>query len=222
VTNPRVVAGLRVQLNAWRGALAGGAERVGWKIGLNIPEIQDRLGLSEPVIGHLTSATRLDDGGSFAAAGAGALHAEPEVALEMGRDVEAGVDADSARASIAGLGAALELVDTWRPPETLEGIVAGNVFHKGFLLGPSRPAFPAEGVRATVTVNGEQRTAADSGDDFADVVQLVARLLDSAGERLQAGDHIITGSITPPVAVQPGDRVTVDLGGLGGQEVRVT
>jgi 2-keto-4-pentenoate hydratase len=221
VTDPRVVAGLRVQLDSWRGALGGGAERVGWKIGLNIPEIQQRLGIGEAVIGHLTSATRVEDGGSFAAGGAGALHVEPEVGLEIGRDVDAAADADDAREAIAGVGAAVELVDTWRPPDTLEGIVAGNVFHRGFLLGPSRPAFPAEGVRATVAVNGEQRDAADSGSDFTQVVRLVARLLNDVGERLQAGDRIITGSVTAPVPVQPGDRVRVELGGLGGLEVRV-
>jgi 2-keto-4-pentenoate hydratase len=221
VTDPRVLRGLRVQLDSWRGALGGGAERVGWKIGLNIPEVQHRLGLSEPVIGYLTSATRVEDGGSYAAAGAGALHAEPEVAVEMGRDVEPSVDADGAREAIAGLGAAVELVDTWRPPDTLEGILASNVFHRGFVLGPPRPAFPAEGVRATVTVNGEQRAAADSGDEFADVVRLVARLLGAVGEHLREGDRIITGSVTPPVQVQPGDQVTVGLGGLGSLEVRV-
>jgi 2-keto-4-pentenoate hydratase len=222
VTNPRVAAGLRAQLDAWRGALGGGAERVGWKIGLNIPEVQERLGITEPVIGNLTSATRLEDGGSYPGAGAGALHAEPEVALEIGRDVDAGIDADGARESIAGLGPAIELVDTWRPPDTLEGIVAGNVFHRAFLLGSSRPAFPAEGVRATVTVNGDQRAAGDSSDDFADVVRLVARLLHGVGEGLRAGDWIITGSVTPPVAVEQSDHVAVDLGGLGSLEVRVT
>jgi 2-keto-4-pentenoate hydratase len=72
-----------------------------------------------------------------------------------------------------------------------------------------------------VTVNGEQRSAADSGDDFADVVRLVARLLGAVGEHLREGDRIITGSVTPPVQVQPGDQVTVGLGGLGSLEVRV-
>ena len=60
VSDERVAAAIRVQLEDWRKKLATGAERVGWKIGLNIPEVQERLGLREPVIGHLTSATRVE------------------------------------------------------------------------------------------------------------------------------------------------------------------
>jgi 2-keto-4-pentenoate hydratase len=42
----------------------------------------------------------------------------------------------------------------------------------------------------------------------------VGRLLDSAGERLQAGDSLITGSVVQ-IRVEPGDEVIADLGPLG-------
>ena len=35
--DPRVVAGLRRQHEGWRALLGNGAERVGWKIGINDP-----------------------------------------------------------------------------------------------------------------------------------------------------------------------------------------
>jgi 2-keto-4-pentenoate hydratase len=218
----RAAEAIKVQLEDWRAALASGAERVGWKIGLNIPEVQERLGLREPVIGHLTSATRLESGGDYPGGEADELRAEPEVAIEVGRDVPGDADSESAREAIAGYGAAIELVDVGRPPADLEGIVAGNVFHRGFVLGASQPALPAEGVEAVVSVNGDERDRADAPDDFAEVVMLVARLLDAVGERLSAGDRIIAGSLTPPVAVGPGDDVAVDLGRLGRVEVHVT
>jgi 2-keto-4-pentenoate hydratase len=220
VTDPRAAAAIRVQLEDWRKKLATGAERVGWKIGLNIPEVQERLGLREPVIGHLTSATRIES--EYRGADADDLRAEPEVVLEVGRDVPGDVDEETAREAIAGYGAAIELVDTGRPPADLEGIVAGNVFHRGFVLGPSHPALPTEGVEAVVTVNGEERGRADAPDDFAEVVMLVARLLEAVDERLAAGDRIIAGSLTPPEEVGPGDHVAVDLGRLGRVEVAVT
>jgi 2-keto-4-pentenoate hydratase len=220
VSDERVAAAIRVQLEDWRKKLATGAERVGWKIGLNIPEVQERLGLREPVIGHLTSATRVES--EYRGAGADDLRAEPEVALEVGRDVPGDADEETAREAIAGYGAAIELVDTGRPPADLEGIVAGNVFHRGFVLGASRPALPTEGVEAVVTVDGEERGRADAPDDFAEVVTLAARLLEAVGERLCAGDRIIAGSLTPPLPVGPGDDVAVDLGRLGRVEVSVT
>ena len=48
-----------------------------------------------------------------------------------------------------------------------------------------------------------------------------ARLLGAMGERLEAGDRIITGSVVQ-VPVRPGDRVTADLGSLGRVELTVT
>ena len=169
------------------------------------------------MIGHLTSATRIGSGATYAAPSGAVLMAEPEVALELGRDVEADADLDAARDAIAGLGAALELVDISDAPSDVEGIVAANVFHRAFVLGPSRPLLRPEG-RGAIVVNGEERGTAALPDDFADVVRLVARLLGAVGERLQQGDRIISGSLTTPVPVSAGDAVAVDLGALGGVE----
>jgi 2-keto-4-pentenoate hydratase len=209
-TDPRVVAALERQFESWRAAIGDGAERVGWKIGLNIPEVQERLGLSEPVIGHLTSETRVEPGGSYSAAGAEALRLEPEIAIEVGPDE-----------SVARVSPAIELVDVGRPPGGLDGIVAENVFHRAFAIGESTSPVPGENPTAVVTVNGEEREAAEGRDDLGEVVGLVARLLGAAGERLEPGDRIIAGSITPQVAVEPGDEVAVEISGLGSVEVSI-
>jgi 2-keto-4-pentenoate hydratase len=218
----RVLDGLHEQFDSWRAELKGGARRVGWKIGLNVPEIQKQLGLREAVIGHLTSATQLDSGGEYVGGDAVALKAEPEVAIELGRDVPGEADPDSAREAIAGLAAAIELVDVGRPPADLQSIIAANIFHRAFALAPSRPALPAEGVEAEVTVNGDVRARGPAPDDFTEVVLLVARLLEAAGERLHGGDRIIGGALTEQVEVGPGDDVVADLGRLGRVEVSVT
>jgi 2-keto-4-pentenoate hydratase len=209
-TPQHVLDGLHEQLDSWRAELKGGARRVGWKIGLNIPEVQERLGLREAVIGHLTSATQLEPGGEYAGGDAVELKVEPEVAIEVGPDE-----------AIAGLGAAIELVDVGRPPGDVQAILAANIFHRAFVLGPSQPP-PAEGIEATVTVNGKLRAQAPAPDDFTDVVQLVARQLDAVGEQLHPGDRIIGGSLTPQVDVASGDQVVVELSGLGRLEVRVS
>ena len=217
-----VLDGLHEQLESWRAELKGGARRVGWKIGLNVPEIQQKLGLREAVIGFLTSATQLESGGAYAGGDAVALKAEPEIAIRLGRDLPGNADAESAREAIAGLGPAIELVDVGRPPGDAQAIIAANIFHRAFALGPSQPALPAEGVEAEVTVNGERRAHAPAPDDFTEVVTLVARLLEAAGVHLCEGDTIIGGSLTDQVDVAPGDVVTADLGRLGRVELSVT
>jgi 2-keto-4-pentenoate hydratase len=216
-----VVAALGPQLESWRDALAAGAQRVGWKIGLNIPEVQARLGIEEPVIGHLTSASQLGPGEAFDASGTLKLHGEPEIALELGRPVDAAADPDSCREAIAGLAPAIELVDLDRPPEDLEPIVGTNVFHRAFALAPSRPALVPPGTEAAVSVNGELRATAAVPQDFADVVSVVARLLGASGERLEAGDRIIAGSLVPPLPLARGDRVSLEAGELGSVEAAV-
>ena len=61
--DPRLAAALAVQFEQWRAALRGGAGRVGWKLGMGHGE---RIG-DEVAIGHLTSATLLDPGATYAA-----------------------------------------------------------------------------------------------------------------------------------------------------------
>jgi 2-keto-4-pentenoate hydratase len=204
-TDPRVVASLREQLEDWRRAIEGGAARVGWKIGLNVPEIQQRLGLREPVIGHLTSASRIEPGGGYSAGDAAGLKAEPEIALFVGEDGD----------SVASVAPAIEIVDVGRPPAELESIVAANVFHRAFVLGEPRPPTDLAGVEAAISVNGERRDSAPAPEGFGDVVEVVARLLAAAGERLEPGDTIIAGSLTTPVDIAPGDEVSLELGALG-------
>jgi 2-oxopent-4-enoate/cis-2-oxohex-4-enoate hydratase len=70
-------------------------------------------------------------------------------------------------------------------------------------------------------VNGERRETAEAPGGFADVVELVARLLGDVGEELREGDVIIAGSLTPPAPVEAGDEVEVGLGALGSLTVSI-
>src|SRR5687768_9844914 len=208
--DPRLASALAVQLESRRMALRGGAERVGWKLGIGSRE---RIG-DDLVVGHLTSATRLPSGATYRAGDAVTLCADAEVALELGRDVDPDADAAAAREAVAGFGAALELVDLAAPPDDAEEIVATNVFHRAFTIGASRPDFPREGVEARLVVNGELRASAEAPSDFSDRVRPAARILGAVGERLEAGDRIITGSLVQ-VGLEPGDEVIAELGALG-------
>jgi 2-keto-4-pentenoate hydratase len=207
--DPRVVAALQPLFERWRAELDAGAQRVGWKIGLNIPEVQQSFGLREPVIGYLTSATQVEHGGTYTPEPGAELRAEAEIALYIDRDVPADADAATARGAIAGLAASIELVDVARPPGELEGILLGNVFHRGFVLGPRGPILPTEFSEAHLHID-ELSVAASVPGDFADVVMVVARLLGALGEGLQAGDWIISGAVVH-LPVAPGNRVVVDV-----------
>jgi 2-keto-4-pentenoate hydratase len=136
------------------------------------------------------------------------------VGLEIGVEVEPDADRHTARAAIAGYGAALELVDLGAPPDNPEEVVAANVFHRAFSLGLLDRAWPSNGVEGRLIVNGELRAAAAAPCDYVELVLAVARLLGAVGQRLQVGDRMIMGSIVQ-VPIAAGDDVIADLGALG-------
>ena len=79
--------GFEQQLRTWRSALDAGAERVGWKIALGLVDDQE-----EPQLGHLTSATRIEDGGTYHRGGDRELRAEAELAVVVGAGYAAAVE----------------------------------------------------------------------------------------------------------------------------------
>jgi 2-keto-4-pentenoate hydratase len=207
--HPRILAATRSQLDVWRAALRSGAGRVGWKIGLGVEEVEELIG-TEPVIGHLTTATLLAPGGTYAAEGARELRAETELAIEVGD-----------RGTIAGLAVALELVDVARPPAGMEGVVAANnVFHRAVGFGPTRADVPLDGARARLLIGGAVRDEGPVRGNPAATVRAVARLLEAAGERLEPGDRILAGS-SCHVPAGPGDAVAAEIDGLGRVEARI-
>jgi 2-keto-4-pentenoate hydratase len=215
--HPRVASALNTQLGAWRAALERGERRVGWKPGLDFPEVEDVIG-REPVIGHLTTGTQLRTGGSYIAEGVANLRAETEAALSIGQDVAADAERVRARAAITGAAVALEIVDRSRPPDDLEGIVAQNAFHRAFVLGPARAVAPS-GLEAQLAINGELRASATAAEDDIDV-RALARLLRAVGEQLQRGDHILAGALTH-VPTQPGDEIQAKIQTLGTVHLRI-
>ena len=212
---------MQAQLESRSARIAAGERPIGWKIGINVDAVQRALGISAPVVGFLSSGRRLEPGESHSLDGGTRVGVEPEIAIHLRSTVGRDTDREAAREAIGALGPALEIVDIDIPMEDVERILAGNIFHRGVMLGPPDPqrAVPQSvtGIEASVLVNGEQRQAApaDVMGDPAEIVALVAQRLADAGESLDEGQVIIAGSLTPIVWVEPDDDVEVDLGPLG-------
>jgi 2-keto-4-pentenoate hydratase len=193
-----------------REILAQGAEPIGWKIGFNVRETQERLGIDAPLAGFLTSDTLLDTGATWSIEDDGQVIVESEVGLEVGRDGR----------SIAALFPALELADQPDLDLEIEQILAGNIFHQAVAFGPRVET--SEPGAARILVNGEERhtvPADRTGTRLEAMIEAVAARLAEAGEKLQAGDRIITGIIAPPHEAAAGDTVRLELESLGSVEL---
>jgi 2-keto-4-pentenoate hydratase len=181
---------------------------------------RERIG-GEIAVGHLTSASRLESGSTYRAGAAAAqLHADAELAVELGRDIDPDGDTASVRQAIAMYAAALELVDLTHVPGEPESVVAANVFHRAVAFGPWRQALPNGAVDAALVVDGVERARDRVDADLADRLRAAARLLEAVGERLAIGDRIITGSVVQ-VPVERGNEIAADLGPLGAARLAI-
>jgi 2-keto-4-pentenoate hydratase len=197
------------QLGRRETLLAGGAAHVGWKLGMG--EAERRGG--DPVIGYLTSATERPPAGSCEVAAFQSPHADVEVAIELACDIPPDAGAADAATAIGGWAAALELCDLGNVHAEAKEIVATNLFHRAFAIGPARPSAPDEAV-GRVLADGIELAAAQADADYGALLVRVAGLLDAFGLRLRSGDRLITGSVVQ-VPVAAGQQVTAQLDGLG-------
>jgi 2-keto-4-pentenoate hydratase len=226
--DPRVARGMRLQLEERRRRLAAGDQPLGWKVGFGAPAMLQRLAIAGPLVGFLTQKSRVQSGAVVSLTGWTKPVAEPEIAVHIGRDVPAAADSESTIAAIAGISPAIELADLDSPPEDPERILSGNIYQRHVVLAGSGPArVPAGADRLTCRVmrNGTEcaRTSdpqANTGD-WLDIVRHVADVLAAFGERLRAGEIIITGSVVPPLTIEPEDTsIAFEVDPIGRVDVR--
>ncbi len=138
--DPRIVRGMQAQAEMRRQRLAAGDRLIGWKVGFGAPAMLERLKIDGPLLGFLTQNAHVPSGGSVSFAGWSKPVIEPEIAVFIGRDVPAGADRETARAAIAGIAPAIEVVDFNEPPEDPARILGHNIYQRHVVLGAPGPA----------------------------------------------------------------------------------
>jgi 2-keto-4-pentenoate hydratase len=217
------VAGFAAQLDAMRGRIAAGMPRRGWKVGINVPEIQAKLGVEHSLVGWLDGDKILRSGAKLPIPPGSLFHVEPELCLRLEESVDAGVDLVTARVAVDAVAPALEIVDYAKPANTLTDIVRHSMFHVACALGDWRPVPPhgridiAHEVLLRVGSRESEPARADLVPaDVGEIVLLVASVLHELGERLLPGDLILSGSFTaralPLAASQTAVATLGDLG----------
>lgn len=197
-----------------RAELAAGAEHLGWKVGFGSPAAMAGFGIDRPLVGYLTTDRRLDPGSSVPVGDWTRGVIEAEVAAYVGPGL-----------AVDGWSLAIELADVDFPPDDIERIGAGNVYHRHVLLGGRAAELPAErGV--SVRCDGVEVAATSRPDELVGelgwVLETTASTLAAAGSELRPGDVVITGSMIPPLDVAPGQSWEVSAPGLGTIGVRLT
>ncbi len=210
--------GLERQLETRAALLGDGAKPLGWKAGFGAPDWLEKFDLEGPLVGFLTDASVIPDGGTVDVSGWARAVAEPELAVVLGSDLAPPLDMRTTAAAIASIGPAIELADIDPPPELVEEILAGNIFHRGVVLGPSDPrraGTDLNGLEARVRLDGSEVGRTEALETLTgrvvDVVTHLASLLGGHDVTMKRGEVVICGSVVPPIALTPGSRVEFEL-----------
>jgi 2-keto-4-pentenoate hydratase len=208
--DPRIARGMDKQLAERRARIAAGEKPIGWKVGLGAKPAMERLKITMPVVGYMMQKSVIPNGSTASVAGWTQPVAEPEIAVTMAADLASGASREATIAAIGALGPAIELADLAAPPTDVEAVLAGNIFHRAVILGAAdtaRAGAKLDGLAGLVFRRGAQVARQEDLQanigNIVDIVAHVAGTLAASGERLRAGDVIITGSIVPPPAIEP-------------------
>jgi 2-keto-4-pentenoate hydratase len=188
-----------------------GERRIGWKLGYTSLVMRTQMGVDQPNFGPLTDAMLVPDGGDVAGRFT-QPRVEPEVALRFQHDVPADADRAGVLAAVGSAHAALEIVDSvWTDYRfRIEDNTADGSSAAGVVLGGAIPPHRIADVAVTLRVDdvpvGHGRGRDASGHPADGVVWLVARLAEH-GERLLAGDVVITGGLTAAAVLAPGSEI---------------
>ncbi|MBO8140735.1 MAG: fumarylacetoacetate hydrolase family protein [Firmicutes bacterium] len=216
----------RIQ-QAWMAMRLGQGETVvGRKIGLTSRAMQQQLGVNEPDFGTLLKGWELPVESGVAVASMRRFiqpRVEGEIAFLLGEDLEGpGVTVvDVFRATVA-VAAAVEVIDSrirdWRI--RLVDTVADNASCGGFAVGPWNSGWRdldlsrlGMGLYVEGNLSSTGSGAAALGHPAACVAWLANKLF-AMGDRLRAGDVVLSGSLGPAVPVGEGSWVRLEVAGL--------
>jgi 2-keto-4-pentenoate hydratase len=208
--HPLIQKGMTAQLATRRARIAAGERPLGWKVGLGAPATMTKLGLQAPILGFLMQRGLLLSGSTVSLQGWKRPVAEPEIAVRMMRDLRGGASGDDALAAIKDIFPAIELadLDPVPAPDNLDAVLEGDLFQRHVVLcGNTRAGGATSGLTSRVSRRGAEVASTTDPEaltgKLTDIIAHVANTLAAFGETLSAGDVVITGSITPPVMIEP-------------------
>jgi 2-keto-4-pentenoate hydratase len=204
----------------------------GYKIGFTSAAVREDLAVEEPAFGRLldrTVSSAAVDSSEFIAP-----RIEPEITFVLGeRPYDSLADGDALDA-VRAIVPAIEIVDCrirgwdFTPPEA----IADNALAAALLVGEERSPSGLDGghgpdltrEQVAVEIDGQRVAAGTGAAVLGHPVRALTWLADALAERgetLEAGDLVSTGSITRPIPIEPGQRVTARFDSLGSVDVGV-
>lgn len=197
---------------------------VGKKVGLTSRAVQKQLGVDQPDFGYLTANMNVALGESVSLAKLIQPRVEGEVAFVLKRDLAGpGLTAAQVIKATDFVLPCIEIIDSrvkdWKIK--VQDTVADNASSALFVLGAQPRRLGDTDLRMAgmcLRKNGEVES---TGMGMAclehpiNAVLWLANTMGALGEKLKAGDIILSGAYGPVVPVGKGDAIEVEISGLG-------
>jgi 2-oxopent-4-enoate/cis-2-oxohex-4-enoate hydratase len=200
---------------------------VGKKIGITSAAVQRLLNVESPDFGFLLRSMQRSSGATIELGRLIQPKIEAEIAFVLGRALGRGTDEAAVLAATEWVVPAFEIVDSrirdWRI--TLQDTIADNASCGLFVLGHARVHPQHADLRhvvATIRRGGASVATGAAADVMGSPLTAVAWLanaLGRLGERLEAGDVVLSGSMTALVPLSPAEVYEADFGVLGSVQV---
>lgn len=197
----------------------------GYKVGFtNIP-VREKMGLPDSTYGYLLERMILDSGGGVDMAEMVAPKIETEICVRLGQDlVGPSVDAADVLAAADAVRASFEICDArildWKCP--YPDIFADNGFSARIVLGESDWVQIGEVdlLEERVVLTKEGEAIADGRGEMAlggplNAVAWLVNKLAERGRSLEAGQLVMTGTLTPIIPIERGVTYLATFSTLG-------
>lgn len=203
----------------------------GWKLGLTSKAKQRMMGVHEPSYGVLLENMKLNPGEPISIAPFIHAKIEPEIAFVLKKDLNGPVvTVADVLVATDYVVAAMEIIDSRYENFnfTLPDVIADNSSSSRYILGKEKLSvsdIDLERMGCVFKRNGEvcaTTTAASVMGNPARAVTWMANKLLARGQKVRAGEVVLSGALTGAETMEIGDSFTVRFDGLGQLDVTFT
>lgn len=208
---------------------AQGRQIIGWKIGLTSKVMQEALNIDTPDSGVLYDDMLFETGGTVPAGRFIEPRVEAEIAFVMKSAIDGNVTREDVLAATEAVVPSLEILDTrvlrsdaaTGKTRVIVDTVSDNAANAGIVLGAERHAPDAHDLRWTGAILRKNDEVVATGlgaavlDDPVMGIVWLARRMHQYGQRIEAGQVILSGSFIAPIECPPGTVIEADFGAFG-------
>lgn len=210
--------------------IAQGRRIAGWKIGLTSKAMQDALNIDVPDSGILFDDMEFDNDSEVPAGRFIQPRIEAEIAFIMKSPISGqDVTHEDVLAATECVAPVIEILDTRilradhesGQTRIITDTISDNAANAGFVLGRERHDVDAHDLRWIPAIVFKDNVVEETGlgagvlNDPVESVCWLARRMACYGQRIEAGQVILSGSFIRPLECPPGTRIHADYGAFG-------